>query len=113
MAKVEVWRVRYFQTNRGKFPVKDFIEEQDLTQRAKIGKSIRLLINYGPFLKPPESKKLQKSLYELRIKGRIQIRIFYTMLLGEYYLLHAFKKKSQKTSAKEIKIAIDRIKDLI
>ncbi|MEI6690206.1 MAG: type II toxin-antitoxin system RelE/ParE family toxin [bacterium] len=30
-----------------------------------------------------------------------------------FYLLHAFTKKSQKTPAKELKIALDRMKEVI
>ena len=107
------WKVRYFQTARGDYPVKDFIEEQDKQTRTKIGHSIRLLIDYGPYLKPPDIKKLQDKLYELRIPGKTAIRIFYTIKAGKYYLLHAFKKKAQKTPPKEIKVAIDRIKEII
>ena len=41
------------------------------------------------------------------------IRIFYTIANNEYYLLHAFKKKSQKTPAKELKVALDRMKEIV
>ncbi|MBI4079501.1 MAG: type II toxin-antitoxin system RelE/ParE family toxin, partial [Candidatus Levybacteria bacterium] len=41
------------------------------------------------------------------------IRIFYTIYNKEYYLLHAFKKKSQKTPTQEIKTALDRIGELV
>ena len=108
-----VWRVLFFQTARGDFPVKNFIEEQDKGIRTKIGLSIRLLINNGPFLKPPYIKKLQSRLYELRISGKVEIRIFYTISNNDYYLLHAFKKKSQKTPGKELKVAIDRMRELV
>jgi len=57
-------------------------------------------------------KKLQRDLFELRVSGKVAIRIFYSVIKREFYLLHAFKKKSEKTPAKEIKIAIDRAKEL-
>lgn len=107
------WKVYFFQTARGDYPVKDFIGEQDEVTKTKIGYSVRLLIDYGPFLKPPDIKKLKNKLYELRISGKTAIRIFYTITSGHYYLLHAFKKKSQKTPAREQKVAIDRIKEII
>ena len=102
-----------FITARGNYPVKEFIEEQDKIIRTKIGLSIRLLINNGPYLKPPYIKKLQSKLYELRISGKVEIRIFYTIFKNEYYLLHAFKKKSQKIPAKELRVALDRIRELV
>ncbi len=107
------WKVKFFQTARGDFPVEDFIKEQDEATHAKVLQSIKLLANNGPFLKPPYIKKLQDKLYELRTSGKVAIRIFYTIANNEYYLLHAFKKKSQKTPARELKIALDRIKGII
>lgn len=73
---------------------------------------LSFLTNNGPFLKPPYIKKLHDKLYELRISGSVALRIFYTIHDNKYYLLHAFKKKSQKTPAQEIKIALDRIKEI-
>ena len=107
------WKVLFFQTSRGDFPVKEFIREQNKTIYMKLIHAIELLENGGPYLKPPYIKKLQNKLYELRISGKIAIRIFYTVINSEYYLLHAFKKKSQKTPAKELKIALDRMRELV
>ena len=70
------WYVRFFQTTRGEYPVKKFIEEQDLPTIVNITHSIELLESYGPYLKPPYIKKLEDKLYELRISGKIAIRIF-------------------------------------
>jgi phage-related protein len=107
------WRVRFFQTQRGDYPVKEFIGQQDKATHAKSIHAIMLLGNNGPFLRPPYIKKLQNKLYELRISGRVSIRIFYTIVNDEYYLLHAFKKKTQKIPSRELKIALDRIPGLI
>lgn len=107
------WIVKFFQTAKGNYPVKEFIEEQDETTYAKVLHSIRLLVNNGPYLKPPYIKKLQHGLYELRISGKNSMRIFYTAYKREYYLQHAFKKKSQKIPSRELKTALDRIKNLV
>ncbi|OGK17390.1 hypothetical protein A2690_00145 [Candidatus Roizmanbacteria bacterium RIFCSPHIGHO2_01_FULL_39_12b] len=107
------YKIEFFQTTRGDFPVEDFIEEQELALQTKIAHHIRLLTEYGPYLKPPFTKKLANKLYELRISGKVAVRIFYTQLNNTYYLIHAFKKKTQKTPRKEIVIALDRIKHLV
>ena len=107
------WEVYYFQTKRGTYPVKEFIKEQNILTQARITKSIELLSHKGPFLKPPYIKKLQNKLYELRISGKDTFRLFYTIINAEYYILHAFKKKSQKTPVRELKIAIDRMRGMI
>jgi len=113
MAEPEGWRVKFFQSSRGRFPVLDFVEIQDVRIKTKFDKLVRLLISNGPFLKSPQSKKLAKGLYELRVSGKDPIRIFYTSKNGVYYLLHIFKKKSQKTPVRELRLAIDRMRDII
>ena len=106
------WKVKFFQTNRGDYPVREFMKEQDKQTSAKLISVIELLETDGPFLKPPYIKKLQGKLYEFRISGKVAIRVFYTIKEGKYYLLHAFKKKIQKTPTKELKIALDRMKEI-
>lgn len=108
-----VWKVKYFQTRRGVFPVKDFVENQNLEIKTKFGKLVRLLINNGPLLRPPQSKKIAKDLYELRSSGNDPLRIFYTSKNKIYYLVHIFKKKSQKTPPRELKTALDRTREII
>ncbi len=107
-----VWKVKFFQTDRGESPVQEFIKQQDEATYAKILLGIKFLSDNGPFLKPPYIKKLQEKLYELRISGKVSVRIFYTIYNNEYYLLHAFKKQSQKTPAKELKIGSERVREI-
>ena len=108
----KTWKVKFFQTARGDSPVEEFIKDQDQPTAAKISSYIELLKTDGPYLKPPYIKKLQDKLYELRITGRVAVRILYTVKNSEYYLLDAFKKKTQKTPAREIKVALDRIQEI-
>lgn len=107
------WKVNFYLTKRGDNPVRDFASRQDLNTGSKIASAMELLIKGGPYLKPPHIKKIQDKLYELRIPGKASVRIFYTISKSEYYLLHAFKKKSQKTPKRELKIALDRMRDII
>ena len=113
MQQFMAWKVKYFQTARGYYPVKDFIEDQDKPTYAKLISAVELLETDGPYLKPPYIKKLRNKLYEFRISGKVAIRIFYTVHNSEYYLLHAFKKKAQKTPSQELKIALDRMKEIV
>lgn len=107
------YKVYFFQTARGDYPVKKFTESQDESTYAKIVRMIELVQKYGPYLMGPYVKKLRKDLYELRISGKIAVRILFTCINGCYYLLHAFKKKTQKTPVKEIEIGLDRMKEII
>lgn len=107
------WKIRFFQTSRGDCPVTDFIEEQNLATQTKITHTIELLETYGYQLKPPYAKKIHDGLYELRVSGKVAVRIFYTLYNNEYHLLHAFKKKSQKLPTRAIQTALDRKKEFI
>lgn len=107
------WGVEFYQSKRSDYPVIDFIAHQELRVRQKITDSIKMLKESGPYLMSPYMKKLFPNLYELRIKSRVAIRIFYSPKTGTYYLLHAFVKKTQKTPEKELKVALDRMKEIV
>lgn len=106
------WNILFFETNRGERPVKEFIKSLSSSTIAKVTSTINLLEQYGPLLNMPHSKKVIGEIYELRIRGREEVRIFYAFRGNKIILLHAFQKKSQKTPAKEIKLALVRLKYL-
>ena len=107
------WQVKFFHNQRGDFPVKDFIEKLDKSLYIRILRYINLLANKGIYVQPPYAKKIRNNIWELRITGKIQIRILYTYFDNAFYLLHALKKKKQKIPLKEIAIALDRKKELV
>ena len=106
------WKVKFFQTGRGDYPVREFIEKLEKKTYTRALRSITMLQNFGPFVKMPYSKKIAPDLYELRIKGAESIRIFYTQVGQVYYFVHAFRKKTDKIPTREIKTALDRAKEL-
>jgi phage-related protein len=71
--------------------------------------------NFGPDLGIPHSRALGKGLFELRMKSKEGIgRVFYcTRPRRRIMMLHVFVKKSQKTPAKELKIARIRMKEVL
>ncbi|MBI4050617.1 MAG: type II toxin-antitoxin system RelE/ParE family toxin [Candidatus Doudnabacteria bacterium] len=79
---------------------------------AKIWRTIDLLKEFGQRLSMPHSKKVAYKLFELRIRGQQEIRIFYCFFRGCAYLLHAFVKKSKKTPKRELEAALKMITDL-
>lgn len=107
------WPVKFFTASRGDSPIKNSLDGLDEPTHAKAIKTIELLQTHGPSLPPPYSKKLATNLYELRTSGKIAVRIIYTNHQGAYYLLHAFKKQTQKTPLQELKAALDRKSRLI
>jgi len=82
------------------------------TSMAKVVRTIALLEKFGEELRMPHSKKITSKLFELRIKGKQEIRIFYTFLNKNTILLHLFIKKSQKTPPNEIATAQRKLANL-
>ena len=103
------WTIKAFETKRGEKPVEEFIKSLNEQTIAKIVHTIDLLEKYGPFLGMPHTKKLTSELYELRIRGKQEVRIIYGFIEKNIYLLHCFKKQTQKTPKKEIETAMSRL----
>lgn len=89
--------------------VHDYLVSFEKPTYSKVLKQIKLLENFGYQLSMPYSKPISHNLYELRIRGQQEIRIFYCFHRGQIYLLHAFVKKTQKTPHHEIETAQKRI----
>ncbi|MBI2337561.1 MAG: type II toxin-antitoxin system RelE/ParE family toxin [Candidatus Levybacteria bacterium] len=93
--------------------VDEFIKKQQTQTQAKIAHNVRLLKQYGNTLGLPHSKALGAGLYELRIRGKEEIRIFYCFVPRRtIYLLHGFKKQTQQIPSKHLKLALQRMKSL-
>ena len=108
MDEILSWKIIVFESERGEKFVEEFIQSLDKSTISKVSNHIDLLQENGSILGMPHAKKLTKDIYELRVRGREEVRIFYAFLGREIYLLHGFKKKTQKTPQKEIDIAIRR-----
>lgn len=89
--------------------IKDNLYSLDKTPLDKCLRLIDLLKMFGNKLNMPYSKKISHNLYELRIRGQQEIRIFYCFHQNQAVILHFFVKKSQKTPRKEMEIALSRI----
>jgi phage-related protein len=89
--------------------VKIFIKQLQKPTQSKTVRSIELVEHYGHFLGMPHVKKITRELFELRIRGRQEVRIFFVIQNNGALLLHGFVKKSQKTPGREIETAIKRI----
>jgi len=74
-----------------------------------------LLIEFGSNLGLPHTQKIGNGLFELRVKGKEGIaRVFFcTKVDKKIIMLHSFVKKSQKTPKKELKVAQQRMKEVM
>ncbi|MDX8414443.1 MAG: type II toxin-antitoxin system RelE/ParE family toxin [Mariprofundales bacterium] len=73
-----------------------------------------LMLEFGSNLGMPHTKAIESGLFELRVKGKEGIaRVFYCTKIGKrIVMLHVFVKKSQKTPKKELKIALQRMREV-
>ena len=66
-----------------------------------------------PALRPPHIDHLGGGLYELRAKGQEGIGRALFVTRGERAIIvHAFQKKSRKTPARNLRLAIERAKEM-
>ncbi|MBP9817457.1 type II toxin-antitoxin system RelE/ParE family toxin [Candidatus Shapirobacteria bacterium] len=103
------YQVVLFESTRGDKPVYEFISKFDDKTISKFTRLATLLSQFGLKLSMPYSKKISRDLYELRLKGKNEIRVLYCFHKQDFYLLHAFQKKKMKTPQKEIEIAQNRL----
>ena len=100
----------------GREPVKDFILGEPNKAIAEIIHVFKLLREFNITLGMPYVRKIDKSnIRELRIKHSSDYyRIFFFAHAGQkFVLLHAIKKKEDKTPESDKKIAIQRMNDYI
>jgi phage-related protein len=90
--------------------VEIFIASLEERTIAKVLRTIDLLERFGYRLGIPHSKKIDRDLFELRVRGQQEVRIFYVFKQGAIILIHGFIKKSQKIPKREIKVAQEKLR---
>lgn len=102
-----MWEVEFYQTETGRVPAQEFLDQLDTKLRAKALRDVSLLQDYGNELREPYSKSMGEGLFELRIKAASDIaRIFYFFFVGKKIILTSgFIKKAQKTPPQELERA--------
>ncbi len=68
----------------------------------KIIKSLGLLEQYGHTIRYPHTKYISDGVFELRIIGANNIRVFFVFKSKEAVVLHALIKKTQRIQRKDI-----------
>jgi phage-related protein len=98
----------YFVDDRGKSPVKEFIDVLPLNEQAKVFSYIEELRRQGHNLRRPLADYVHDGIYELRPKAN---RLFYFFFLKDnVVLVHVIKKKTDKIPEKDIVLCLKRKK---
>ena len=73
-----------------------------------------LMLVHGPNLGMPHTRALGDGLFELRLKGAEGIvRVLFCTLAGQrIVMLHQFVKKTQRIPPRELRVAIERMKEV-
>lgn len=102
--------VRFFRSDSGNEPVRDWLKELSSADRKTIGEDIKT-VQYGWPLGMPLVRKLDKDLWEIRIHLQDRIaRVLFTVSDNVIVLLHGFIKKSQKTPKADMQLALKRLR---
>ena len=100
---MNIW---YFVDERGKSPVKEFIDDLPLDEQVKVFAYINELRKQGHNLRRPLADYVRDGIYELRPKAN---RLFYFFYLRENVVfVHAIKKKTHKIPENDIEVSLKR-----
>lgn len=104
---------RFYVSQTGRNPVREWIMEQSAEDRRTVGKDIQK-VEFGWPLGRPYCAPLGHGLWEVRSDlGNNRIaRVIFCMVEGEMILLHSFMKKTQKTPQQDIELALKRKREV-
>jgi phage-related protein len=105
--------LRFWQSDAGNEPVREWLSELTKDDRRAIGHDIRV-VQFGWPIGLPLCRSLGGGLWEVRSSlpsGR-EARVLFGFYESELVALHAFIKKTQKTPQDDLKLARKRFKEL-
>ncbi len=106
-------RVLFYRTNSGNEPVREWLKSLPIQDRKIIGDDLKT-VQYGWPLGMPLIRKLEANLWEVRSRLDQRIaRVLFTVEGDTMVLLHGFIKKSQKAPTADLKLARQRLRDLL
>ena len=104
--------VRFYATELGAEPVREWLKLLPAIDRKAIGEDIKT-VQFGWPLGMPLVRNLGGGIWEVRIRLENRIaRVLFAMEASTMILLHGFIKKTQATSKPDLDLAKDRLKQL-
>lgn len=102
--------VRFFRTEEGREPVREWLKALPEAERKRMGDEIRA-VQFGWPVGMPLVRKLQPNLWEVRVRlaGRIA-RVLFTVVNAEAILVHGFIKKSPRTPKEDLTLSERRVR---
>lgn len=111
MDKKPNWQIGFYEDQRGRSPVLEFISGLSAKDRAKVNNVLRLLEEFGISLGMPHARQIIGKLWELR-PGDNRL-LYFVFEKRNIVILHGFRKRAMKTPGSEIAIAKRRMQELL
>lgn len=107
-------KVVFYTSASGRSPVEEFIDTLTFEEQSKIFAALENISLYGREASGIELRQLKGKMWEIKIRTISGgFRFLYIMAeLDVVFILHAFKKISQKTPLRHLDIAEKRMKGL-
>jgi len=104
--------VRFYATELGAEPVREWLKLLPAAERRTVGEDIKT-VQFGWPLGMPLVRNIGGGIWEVRIRLENRIaRVLFVLEGSTMVLLHGFIKKSQATPQADLDLAKDRLKQL-
>ena len=104
--------VRFFATDKGTEPVREWLKTLSSIERKTVGEDIKT-VQFGWPLGMPLVRNLGGGIWEVRIRLENRIaRVLFALVDSTMVLLHGFIKKQQATPKPDLDLAKERLKSL-
>ena len=104
--------VRFYATELGAEPVREWLKLLPAIERRTVGEDIKT-VQFGWPLGMPLVRNMGAGIWEVRIRLENRIaRVLFVLEGSTMVLLHGFIKKSQATPQADLDLAKDRLKQL-
>jgi len=107
-------QARFYQTDEGREPVREWLKELSKADRKEIGDDIAT-VEYGWPVGMPVCRPLGGGIWEVRsrLPSRRIARVLFGIVQGFMVLLHGFIKKTPKTPPDDLAVARKRMKEVL
>ena len=104
--------VRFYASHGGVEPVRDWLRSLPAEDRRTVGEDIKT-VQFGWPLGMPLVRKMEHGLWEVRSTTSAGVvRVLFTTSGAVMVLLHAFTKKSARTPMADLKLALQRKREV-
>ena len=93
------WRIEYFREPSGRVPVQEFIDRLTGEEQIETMIGIDMLRTHSLSLGRPWVAPLGKSLWELRIRSRRQLRVLYLPILERRLFASRFREEDPPSAS--------------